>query len=482
MAVVRPQLLKMKKKVPIGLTAVLVTLLNSLILFSQDENYNSENFGNRSILLSGNVTGSVDDLGLTYYNPARIAMVENPAFSIDAKAYQYVNLKIKNAVGDNSELSSTRFQGIPSMLSGTFKIKALKDHHFAYTFLSRAKTNFNFNYSTGIETGDILEENEGGETFIGEIQFGFKETDEWYGLTWGKLITENFSVGVSVFASVYNYQGANLLTFTTLGESQNVNFYFNQFAVRQESYGMFWKVGLAWKLSKISLGLNIDLPYWEVHSNGKFKYQETLAGISNTEDIFKFADFNNISSSRKVPLGISIGSGVPIGKSTLHLKVDWHNKVDEYDRLTLPLIEDGTGPDKSFIFISKLRSVINFGLGAEVFITEKYKVFGSFSTDFSAAQNNANVFDIVGDSENDVNLDFDYLHLGFGFEINFNWGHLVLGTTYSSGFADFSQKLGFPDPNNPVDNEDDITKLHLTRWRGIIGAKIPVFMRTVEIK
>ena len=291
-------------------------------------------------------------------------MVENPAFSIDAKAYQYVNLKIKNAVGDNSELSSTRFQGIPSMLSGTFKIKALKDHHFAYTFLSRAKTNFNFNYSTGIETGDILEENEGEETFIGEIQFGFKETDEWYGLTWGKLITENFSVGVSVFASVYNYQGANLLTFTTLGESQNVNFYFNQFAVRQESYGMFWKVGLAWKLSKISLGLNIDLPYWEVRSNGKFKYQETLAGISNTEDIFKFADFNNISSSRKVPLGISIGSGVPIGKSTLHLKVDWHNKVDEYDRLTLPLIEDGTGPDKSFIFISKLRSVINFGLGA----------------------------------------------------------------------------------------------------------------------
>ena len=121
-------------------------------------------------------------------------------------------------------------------------------------------------------------------------------------------------------------------------------------------------------------------------------------------------------------------------------------------------------------------------MGAEVFITEKYKVFGSFSTDFSAAQNNANVFDIVGDSENDVNLDFDYLHLGFGFEINFNWGHLVLGTTYSSGFADFSQKVGFPDPNNPVDNEDDITKLHLTRWRGIIGAKIPVFMRTVEIK
>ena len=43
-------------------------------------NYKYENFGNRSILLNGNVTGSVDDLGATYYNPARLALVEDPVF------------------------------------------------------------------------------------------------------------------------------------------------------------------------------------------------------------------------------------------------------------------------------------------------------------------------------------------------------------------------------------------------------------------
>ncbi len=461
---------------------ILPILLISISLFSQGDNYNSENFGNRSILLSGNVTGSVDDLGLTYYNPARIAMVENPAFSIDAKAYQYISFNIKNAVGENTKLSSSKFQGIPSMLAGTFELKSLKGHNFAYSFISRAKTNFNINYSTGIQPGDLLEENNGVERFIGEIQLGYKETDEWYGLTWGKLITENFSIGVSVFASVYDYQGSNFLTYSSQEESQNVNFFYSQFRIRQESYGMFWKLGFAWKLSKISLGLNIDLPYWEIKGNGKFKYQQTLAGNSVEEDIFKFVDLQNIGSSRKVPLGIAIGSGVPIGKSMLHLKVDWHAKVDEYDRLTLPVIEDGIDEIKSFDLSSKLRSVINYGVGTEVYITEKYKLFGSFSTDFSAAKSNANIFDIVGDEEKDVNLDFDYFHLGLGFGIQFNWGHLVLGTTYSYGSTDFIKKIDFPYPNNPDITTDDVTKLSLARWRGIIGAKIPVFKQTVEIK
>jgi len=41
---------------------ILISFFNSQWLASQGF-YNQENFGNQSILLSGNVTGSVDDLG-----------------------------------------------------------------------------------------------------------------------------------------------------------------------------------------------------------------------------------------------------------------------------------------------------------------------------------------------------------------------------------------------------------------------------------
>jgi len=47
------------------LLMLLLIISNCWVVFSQD-NYRIENFGNRSLLLSGNVTGSVEDLGSTY--------------------------------------------------------------------------------------------------------------------------------------------------------------------------------------------------------------------------------------------------------------------------------------------------------------------------------------------------------------------------------------------------------------------------------
>ena len=76
---------------------MLLIITNCSFIFSQ-ENYRIESFGNRSILLSGNITGSVEDLGLTYYNPARLALLKTPTFSINAKAYEFNLITLKNAI------------------------------------------------------------------------------------------------------------------------------------------------------------------------------------------------------------------------------------------------------------------------------------------------------------------------------------------------------------------------------------------------
>ena len=94
--------------------------------------YNQENFGNRSILLTGNVTGSVDDLGLAYYNPSRLAIIEEPNFTINAKAFQLGNIKIENVFGRSNKLSDSKFGSLPNLVAGTFKIGGSDKHKFVY--------------------------------------------------------------------------------------------------------------------------------------------------------------------------------------------------------------------------------------------------------------------------------------------------------------------------------------------------------------
>ena len=442
--------------------------------------YNQENFGNRSMLLTGNVTGSVDDLGLTYYNPSRLALIDEPNFTINAKAYQMGSIKIENVFGRSNKLSNSTFDGIPNLVAGTFKIGGSDKHKFAYTVLTRKKSSKDVGLRREIDS-EVLEEFENVERFVADLKIGDSEKDEWFGLSWATKLKDNFSIGVSTFVSVYNFSGDYNLNYSRLDTETDVAVYNNEINFDQNSYGIFWKIGLAWRLSKFDLGLNIDLPYVEVYSQGEVDFKEILSGIGGGEDFFRYADWNDIESNRKEPLGIALGAGLPIGKSKIHLKVDWHGKVKEYDRLVIPVIDE-SGNEVSFAFKEELRSVINFGLGAEIYASEKVSFYASAGTDFSPLVSNANIFDLIAKKNRDTNFDADYYHLGFGIQLKMSWAELVLGATYSTASTEFERPIDFPDPELEIPENDDPARVTFNRWRFMVGLEIPIFGHKVKIE
>ena len=444
--------------------------------------YNSENFGNRSLLLGGNVTGSVDDLGLTYYNPARIALLESPSFSINAKAYQVNTLKLENVFGRDNQLSDSRFEGVPSLLAGTFNIAKWEKHHFAYAFLSRRRTRTNISARRQGDESGAVEEIEEISDLASQLILDNTNTDEWFGLTWGTKLKENFSIGVSTFVSVYNYRGKYDLRLGIQDENDNVSLFNNEVNFRQSSYGIFWKIGLAWELNGFDLGLNVDLPYVEVVKNGKFNYTRILAS-NDGEDIFEYAEADNLESNRKEPLGISIGAGIPIKRSKIHLKVDWHGSVSEYDRLVIPPFETDEGDTDEFRFREELKSVINFGAGADFYLSERVNLFASFSTDFSPVVTSATIFDLVGEDDSEINLIADFMHYAFGIDLKFRSAQVTIGTTYSTASGDFERPIEFPDDDDiePPQN-DDLSSFQVTRWRFIVGLEFPIFGYDVNFK
>ena len=160
-----------------------------MLSYAQQGNYKFNNFGNRSILLSGNVTGSVTDLGLVYYNPSRLTEIENTGFAFNIRAYQLSSLKLSNLLGEESQLSSTNFDGIPSMAGGTFD---LFNNRFAYSFISKTRIDNALGYDSDVLSDDILEIYPYAESYKVSVLLKTNVKDDWFGLTWAKKINDNF--------------------------------------------------------------------------------------------------------------------------------------------------------------------------------------------------------------------------------------------------------------------------------------------------
>ena len=136
-------------------------LFIGLILFSvnsmaQDGHYWTQPYGNKSMLLNGTVSGSVSDLGAVYYNPARLGLVDKPAFLISADVFQLTTLNIENGFGENSDFSESDFGSAPSLVAGTFKIKKMPKMKFAYSILNRNSSDLSLFYRTDAQ-GEVID-------------------------------------------------------------------------------------------------------------------------------------------------------------------------------------------------------------------------------------------------------------------------------------------------------------------------------------
>jgi len=467
-------------KIPVIL--ILLFCLHTINLKAQ-RNYKFENFGNRSILLNGNVTGSVDDLGATFYNPARLALVENPVFALNAKMFELSSVKVDNILIEGENLKNSNFNGLPSMLAGTFKLKFLEGHQFAYSVISRNRTEISLNYNTGLQVDELIDDIPDIDKYVGEVNISNNLREHWYGISWAKSLSKNFSIGASLFASDYKFDGSNLQSFSTLDTDQNVALYNNNVVFKQRSYGLFGKIAAAWVYSNINFGINIDLPYLEVYSEGAFRYEEYLTGAPNDNDIFTFNDFSDIEAKRKYPLSVAIGAGIPYKKHTLHLNVSWYAPVSKYTKLDIPLLESETESSVPTIYFDEnLRSIVNFGFGAEFFINKKLNAYASFSTDFSPFKESATVFDAINQSSENVNFETNYFHYGGGINVSHKWANFIIGTVYSSGNSEIIKPL-----NNPIlpsfsagNDSNDIANVYINRWRFLIGVEILFMEKTFK--
>ena len=228
------------------------SVLGPLLIFAlpilssgQEGNYRFESYGNQSLLLNGNVTGSAEDLGLTFYNPARLAFIEEPSIVIAGKAFQLINYDLEDVFESDIDLKESSFNGIPSIFSGTFKVKKLPNHQFAYSFISRYRSDLSLDYNSGVIPGLPFGNLDQVAQSFSEISFGNRLREEWYGVSWAHKLKDNLSIGASLFGSIYEINGRGNLLINAERDDNSVVSYLNNTSFNQKTYGLFLKLGMA---------------------------------------------------------------------------------------------------------------------------------------------------------------------------------------------------------------------------------------------
>lgn len=435
-------------------------------MIAQRGNYKFNNYGNSSILLSGNVTGSVDDIALTYYNPARLVVVDSIKFSFNAKGYEFNSLKISNLAGEQEKASDTDFSGIPSVAGGTFN---LFDTRFAYCVLSKSKLNIGISYTSNFYYEDPLGLFEENSNALVKSRFTTSVKEEWVGLTWAKKIDDNLSLGVSGFVSIYKDKGYTNLDIANQNSDGSVVFYNKENNYKIDSYGLFLKIGANYHFPNFDIGLNINVPYLEVYQKGRYNYTKVIAGIDPETDQSLQYNFNDLKTERKEPFGVSLGTGISIGKNKVHLNVDYVTGLSSYNRISLPVFDAGDEEFDAELFEEKRKGVINFGAGVEIYMNDKFMSFVSFSSDYNSIEKSGRFFDFSDDEYDNNEFNENFIHLGGGVAWALKWGDVILGTTYTRGASKIDASLDFKTVNNINESVD----VKYNRWQFVLGLEFP---------
>jgi len=446
--------------------------------YAQNGHYWTQQYGTKSMLLSGSAIGGVSDLGAIYYNPARLSQIDNPAFLLSADVFEYSSLNITNAFGDSKNTSKSNFGSVPSLAAGSFKLPFLKGHSFGWAILQRFNSDNSFTFKEEVED-EIFADSPGEEYFNADLAIVNNLKEQWTGLSWSYPINEKFSIGASTFLSVINQGKGNFIDLQVLTSNNETAIYRFNKSFSLTHYNLIFKAGLSYKIKEATVGVTFLVPPVKLSGDGSYQYEEFLAGvegITESPDVYATSFQDNLNTNFKSPMAIGAGITLPWKRSFIHLSGEYYGKVNEYEIIsaTPHSVQSNSDSVRLFTLVDNLKSVVNYGIGLEIYVSPKVFAYSSFSVDHSAAGGNLSSFASLEAKVTSSSITADYYHFGGGVVLTLKGADITVGGTYTGSKQKFDRPFNFPDDNDDkFFNSGEQATLRWNRWRFVFSFSLP---------
>lgn len=406
--------------------------------------------------MGGATIAGIGDVGSAYYNPAAISRAQSSKFALNSSVITFqLNKFIDNESG-RAFSTETLFTVPPRSFSFMFKPK--KESQVYFEFMSIIRTEDLLYVDEGLEFyEDVNSEMAGDELIKGDISLASRYRDSYVGGGIGYNLNENWSIGVSMFLSIKNFDQTNSLNITIRptadsfyyeGESgpayTSISHYDDAISINQMD--LVWKGGINYLAKKVSFGITFTTPSLRLSEKS---FVSSLVNQTNfrspeTGEIESFIvqDFQkNVNGRIKTPFSIAAGGRFHTADDKVQFTVtaEYFFPIAAYRLVTgeeNPLSTDPATyerlPVKDFLtYANAADEVFNLAVGFRFKFKNEHYLYSGFRTDFSSRAG----WDLEDLAQYKVTstLNVDLYHVTAGATFRIFGSDLLLGGQYSYG-------------------------------------------------
>jgi hypothetical protein len=320
----------------------------------------------------------------------------------------------------------------------------------------------NFEFETrriGIEDGSTT------TNFVsGGLSMEQKFDEIWGGLTFSHKLSEVVGLGVTGYVA---YRDQNYKLQTVIEDLDSINQISSLTAFRNlkfRNYRVLLKTGLGVNFNPVTFGFTVTTPSLSLLGNGSYGYNNFINNPDDpTQNVYESNYQDDLKSTYQTSWSIGFGAAY-WGKSiSVHFSAEWYDAVEKYNPITLdPLYSQSKDEYFTREISQQLKSVINAGIGIDYKLNDKFSIAGSFITDFSANDTNA---------ETNIALSrWDIYHISAGSYFNIGGSEITLGLSYSFGNNVIRQIADIGNPDTGTGTKLNTTSdVQFTRVKVLFG-------------
>jgi hypothetical protein len=436
----------------------------SLNITGQTVNYWSLNLNSEAALLGGAVVGGGSGVTSIFYNPAGISEITKSNVTLNSSMFNMVSKSLKNALGEDQDLSQLTIEVKPRFVSYQFRSKKIVELSWEISMFNKeSKNNFFYGtYNSSAEKYGLTN----GEKYFGIFDYWERFNDYWSGIGTAYEINDQWKIGASIFVSIKDLRVFNntesAIYQEVAGFKNNSISDWNQYKlVSLFEVRLAPIFGVRYYFSKeISIGLTIHFPTMRVFG---YANEKKILSHQNIVDNNGFPVPDKLQQEApefvrgqlKDPWSIAFGmTRRPVASKNIYsITIEWFAKLRPYKAIDAEkgksiFGEEVYGTEFSNYYMGN-RSVINFAFGYKREVRENLELLFGFKSDFFSYQLPKSFIEKHKTANTFISVGTDMLHFSSGanfifrkkFKINLG-GSLSYGRTINQ-----KQLSNFVDPN-----------------------------------